>query len=236
MKNIFTLLLTIFSFSLIAQSLTLSQDTVYLKFDEKIDYGDFFITNNSSSEIGIDCTIKPQCYHSDDDTMIAICFGALCFSPVNMETTFGELTQDALITIPAGGVDNTFKFEPFSNNAFGSNWEVTFFDRNNPDNKATLIVFFSNCQLSNTEEAFEKLGFTMFPNPVQNQLNLDFVSTNSEKRLTIYNLIGQLIKQENIGSGHSNFSTDVSNLSNGNYFIEIADDAGLKYVQKFSKI
>ena len=235
MKNIFTIFFTIFSFSLIAQSLTLSQDTVFLRFGEKIDYGDYFINNNSNGEIDIDCTIKPTCYDSDDDTAIAICFGALCFSPINTETTYGDLTQDALITIPGQGQDDTFKFEPFSSESYGSSWDVIFFDRNNPDDKATLTVFVSNCQLSNTKEAFEKLGFTIFPNPVQNQLNLDFVSTISEKRITIYNSIGQVLRKDIVASGNSYFSTNVSNLSNGNYFIEIADDAGLKYVEQFSK-
>ena len=235
MKNIFTLFLTIISFSLIAQNLSISKDTVFLRFGEKIDYGDYFITNNSSGEIDIDCTIKPVCYDSDDDTAIAICFGALCFSPINMETTYGDLTQDALITIPAGGNDNSFKFEPFSSESYGSTWDVTFFDRNNPDDKATLTVFVSSCQLSNTTEAYEKLGFTMFPNPVQNQLNLDFVSTISQKRLTVYNSIGQILIKDIIAPGNSYLSKDVSSLSKGSYFIEIADETGLKFVQKFSK-
>jgi len=67
-------------------------------------------------------------------------------------------------------------------------------------------------------------GFTMYPNPVENQLNLSAVNVISE--VVIYNILGESVLKINPNVEKS--SIDVSNLSTGTYIVKIhsADQIG----------
>lgn len=233
MKKIFTLLFSIIVVAVSAQSLSLSMDTVYLRHGDKIDYGSFIISNGAGTQLDIDCTIRPVCYNSDDDASIAICFGTLCFSPVKNETTFGELTMEPVISIGAGGSDNTFKMESFSSQKYGSTWEVDFFDQANPTDKATLVVYFDACDASTSTSDFnKKVNFTASPNPASDWLNLTFEEGKGQRVLNIYNTIGQLQDSEIISSGAFTHRKDISKLRTGNYFLQVISNDGATAVKK----
>ncbi len=233
MKKFFTLLFSLVVVAVSAQSISLSADTINLRHGDKIDYGSFIIKNNAGSQIDIDCTIRPMCYNPDDDALIAICFGTLCFSPVNVETTFGELTMEPVTTIGAGGEDNTFKLESFSGQKYGSVWEVDFFDQANPTDKTTLVVYIDVCDASSsTSDIYEKVNFTASPNPASDFLNLTFEEGNVQRVLNIYNTIGQLQDSEIISSGAFTHRKDISKLTSGNYFIQVISDDGATAVKK----
>lgn len=235
MKKIFTLLFSLVVVAVSAQSLTLSMDTVYLRHGDKIDYGSFFITNNSNAAIDIDCTVRPVCYDSNDDAAIAICFGSLCFSPVKTETTFGELTNEPVATIGSGSQDDTFKMESFSSQKHGSTWEVDFFDQTNPSDLTTLVVYIDSCDPANTvsvSDTYQRENFTITPNPANDLLNLTFEDGNAQRVLNIYNTIGQLQDSEILPANIINYTKDISKLRNGNYFIQVISTEGVTGVQK----
>jgi hypothetical protein len=75
----------------------------------------------------------------------------------------------------------------------------------------------------------DKLNITVYPNPVSETLFIASEGISIEKK-TVYSLHGKLVFSENSASK----TIDVSNLSNGLYFIEISSSEG-KSVQKFIK-
>lgn len=86
------------------------------------------------------------------------------------------------------------------------------------------VIFASG--LSNDD--FEKQKYNIYPNPVENTLNVS--SDNSEEKLiTIFTNNGQLIK--NFKTTDENLSIDVSQLSSGTYILNI-NKVPYKFVKK----
>jgi len=75
-------------------------------------------------------------------------------------------------------------------------------------------------------EGTAQINFTIYPNPTQDVLNIE--SQLPIETLKIYNLQGQLIKED------SNSSVDVSQLTTGLYFIQLSVD-GKTSTKKFIK-
>ena len=61
-------------------------------------------------------------------------------------------------------------------------------------------------------------GFTYFPNPANNELNLD-AGIRSIDSATIYNILGQAVVDQNVGA--SSTRLDVANLSVGTYIMKV---------------
>lgn len=93
-------------------------------------------------------------------------------------------------------------------------------------------IFIDNVMVDGVlnRDNFENSSIKIYPNPLNNILNID--SSNIElKKISIYNTVGQLIKNN---FGYEN-TIDVSNLKPGTYFIKIETSEG-KQTQKFIKI
>lgn len=77
------------------------------------------------------------------------------------------------------------------------------------------------------------------PNPTSSVINFDFVSiNNSDVRLTITDITGKIVASQNLGqpqNGNNKYSFDASQLVNGLYFVEIAQE-GNRSVGKFNKL
>jgi len=73
--------------------------------------------------------------------------------------------------------------------------------------------------------------FTVFPNPAQDQMNLNItLEDRSDITLQWYNLQGQLIQSRQMGNldaGQHSLTSDISNLSNGWYTLAIISDQGV---------
>ena len=82
--------------------------------------------------------------------------------------------------------------------------------------------------LLSLEDNFISKNFTIFPNPVKEQLQLQFNNTLEFKKATIYNYYGQLVLQS------KTTIINVSNLSSGIYFVEVETNKG-KGVKKIIK-
>ncbi len=68
----------------------------------------------------------------------------------------------------------------------------------------------------------------MYPNPVNNHLQVQLATTSEYKKAAIYNYIGQLVLQSKITL------INVSNLASGVYFLEVETNKG-KGVKRFIK-
>lgn len=65
----------------------------------------------------------------------------------------------------------------------------------------------------------------IYPNPSSTEMNFEFVSTNKIDNIVIINQDGKLVRNElvNLPNGNNTLKINVSTLSNGKYFILIAD-------------
>jgi len=76
-------------------------------------------------------------------------------------------------------------------------------------------------------------SFTLYPNPTQSTINIDYNPAYGEVSLDIYNLMGALIKTYTLNSSHNNIN--IAFLAKGMYFIKIKNQQSVKCL-KFEKI
>lgn len=72
-------------------------------------------------------------------------------------------------------------------------------------------------QLNLSNSQFETNGFSYYPNPVENTLNIN--SDSIIDSVTVYNVLGQLILTKRMDT--SNAKLDLSTLKSGSYFVKI---------------
>ncbi|NEV92595.1 T9SS type A sorting domain-containing protein [Psychroflexus sp. YR1-1] len=93
--------------------------------------------------------------------------------------------------------------------------------------------FIYNSESLSSEE-FASRTFKVYPNPAQDVLNIETVSTSSQKlEFEIYSLLGQKVARGSFEDKLSNY--DISSLSTGVYLIVISDDNNLKETLKLIK-
>jgi hypothetical protein len=78
------------------------------------------------------------------------------------------------------------------------------------------------------EVAAENTNFSIYPNPVQNELNIN--SVVSLKNVSIFNAIGQEIMNENVSGNH--YKVNTASYNKGVYFVQIESEKG-KSTKKF---
>lgn len=74
----------------------------------------------------------------------------------------------------------------------------------------------------------------VYPNPVSNQLNIDF-SVDGEKSIEVYNLLGQKLISTPMGR-EKNVQIDASQLLPGTYIVKMYAPKGVFAIKKFIKI
>jgi hypothetical protein len=104
-----------------------------------------------------------------------------------------------------------------------------YFDYNFPIETNTAITAIQLLGVPDFE--FSKY-FTLYPNPVKNDLNIQMKDGVGIKNIAIYNLLGQLVVA--IPDAFNTTAIDVSNLKSGNYFVRIISDKGMA-ASKFIK-
>jgi len=63
----------------------------------------------------------------------------------------------------------------------------------------------------------------LYPNPVTNELNIASTNSKTIEKVSVYNLVGQLVK--NVGGNHK--TIDMSDLSSGTYLVKIQTNDGV---------
>ncbi|MGB1204798.1 MAG: PKD domain-containing protein [Chitinophagales bacterium] len=108
--------------------------------------------------------------------------------------------------------------------------QVNFELEGNQVSTNSVGIFANNLTLS--------LALDIYPNPVQNQAVIALeVKKNSNAKMSIINMLGQTILEENINlqQGKNTLNLNVSNLKNAAYFLQIQDSEGQIYMTKFVK-
>jgi type IX secretion system substrate protein len=89
------------------------------------------------------------------------------------------------------------------------------------------------CALTTGIDSKELTGFSLFPNPATNELNISFEGSMNNGSVKIMNPAGQLVKEDNNVSG-STAKINVSDISAGIYFVEI-NNSGTIFRTRFVK-
>ena len=79
-----------------------------------------------------------------------------------------------------------------------------------------------------------KIDFSVYPNPANEEITLEFISNNGNKmNLSITNILGERIKQYSISPimGTNRYNIDLNDISNGIYFLNFNNNT-LKYTEK----
>lgn len=88
-----------------------------------------------------------------------------------------------------------------------------------------------------TKSAFVISKVVLYPNPVVNELSIDFSATSSEMvKIEIYTINGQLVRSLTIetSEGSNSERIDVSTLNNGNYLLRI-EQGNSRVISRFIK-
>lgn len=85
-----------------------------------------------------------------------------------------------------------------------------------------------------TDDLKENLSFEIYPNPVEDVLNVDFKNINA-KSLVIVSLTGKVILEKNIGPEQNKLQFSI-NLEAGIYFAKVYSNEGEVVTKKFIKI
>jgi hypothetical protein len=74
-------------------------------------------------------------------------------------------------------------------------------------------------RVATSETLLPKINFVLYPNPVVDQLNIDFDPINGETQaeMTLYNLLGSKVRQQKLDLVNTSLSINVSNLPSGMY-------------------
>jgi hypothetical protein len=87
-----------------------------------------------------------------------------------------------------------------------------------PNMQAAILQINQNLSVSENEA----LAFTVFPNPVSNDLKIVIPqSIDGNSRLEVYTALGQKVMEQAVQSGYNAFTVEV--LSQGMYFVKVTD-------------
>ena len=170
----------------------------------------------------------------NDGSLDLITMGRITMDPATHETYLYLNDGQGNFTL----VENT----TFTGHSFG---KITVADVNNdgtmdvlitgtgdgPGNTAVAKLYLNNVNLS--VQTLENLNIKVYPNPVQDTLNIESFSGNNIKFFNIYTISGSLLKHEKTNYNLSNI--DVSFLSPGVYILSLILEDGTVVKNKIIK-
>lgn len=144
-------------------------------------------------------------------------------------------THTEEVTLPATGCYEFYIIDDWGDGISGSAYVIR------ADNNFPLVTGsgFSGAQASHrinvvtsvgVEDVVQEQSFNAFPNPAQNELNLQFnLLESSEIQVLVYDVLGQAVKSipaANYGTGINNLQINTADLSNGVYVVTLRTDEG----------
>lgn len=111
----------------------------------------------------------------------------------------------------------------------GSRVAIGAINNDTAGSNAGQVRIFENTSLANTD--FNDSSLSIYPNPARDIVN--FSSTKTIEKITIYNVLGQEVVRK--GIFNNSFSIDISHLSSGTYFAKLSENNAPKTI-KFIKL
>ena len=136
----------------------------------------------------------------------------------------GTVPCSGTIKVPWGTFNCLLVKEVTTGNLPGTvyHWETVEHGRVASFNGSKLLVMQSTNFTVGVNKVNSNTSFNVFPNPTNSLLN---ITSENGGAVKIFNALGNVVKQFNHNGG--NVRLDVSNLSNGMYFVQLTSDKGV---------
>ena len=222
-KTLLFLTILFFSINSFTQTLSVTGDTIKSTQDPCFETSaSLTITNNSTNALDIHC--EKVIIDTALGTQNYFCWGEECYGPSQyVSSSFNNLNPGESDNIDFGGYYN----------AFCSNAPATirycFYPVSNPGDRTCIDITYNGNLTSFS--TLKSNSFSIYPNPSNDIINIS-LSKDEIKEIIIFNVYGEKITQKNLII-ESNLKVDLSDYSNGTYFIVAINNDLSKTVKKF---
>ncbi|MDC3153498.1 T9SS type A sorting domain-containing protein [Bacteroidota bacterium] len=222
-KTLLFLTILFFSTNSFTQTLSVSGDTIKSTQDPCFETSaSLTITNNSTNALDIHC--EKVIIDTALGTQNYFCWGEECYGPSQyVSSSFNNLNPGESDNIDFGGYYN----------AFCSNAPATirycFYPVSAPGNRTCIDITYNGNLTSFSQ--LKSNSFSIFPNPSNEIINIS-LTKDEVKEIIIFNVFGEKITQKNLII-ESNLKVDLSDYSNGTYFIVAINNDSSRTVKKF---
>jgi len=235
---LFTYILSIISYSVFSQNLSLlfngspiSSDTtiqVSGPYNTTIDFAGIVVKNNSTGSLSIKA--KKVIIDTIAGTTNTICFGVSCYPPTTYVTP-------AAVVIAGGATDATFIAHYSANSRAGnSHIRYVFFDTNNTNDSISVIA---NYDAINNTGINELNGNDVsirdaYPNPSNNYttFNYSLPKQTTNAKITLRNLLGSEVLSANLDELNGKKTISTADLKEGIYFYSLIVNDKIYYTRK----
>jgi len=227
-KQLTLFILILLSIPTFSQNLGLTYDSATINNGDTIELSNtdsnysfsinLWVTNNSNSNIDIMVKKVELSIISGSDNYF--CDWIACHSP-------NDFISSSPLTLASGQTNKAFLGDYNSNGNAGASYIMyTFFNNNDNNDSTSVIVKFEAGAIMNINDGSSKYTLSnAYPNPTSNKFNINYDFSNANKaRVEVLNIIGGIVKTQEISTQSKSASIDVSNLINGVYFYNIIVD------------
>jgi hypothetical protein len=223
--------------SLNAQDLYLSWegkrlgDTVRVWGEPTAEEIDFHAVLHNNSGLGMNVMVRRMQIETIEGTSNQFYWKELFGPDVDTSTTS--------VFIPHGGsgTEDDFFGRYFPESNYGiSRVEYVFYNKDNEDQNLKVLVEYWTSPESIAEEAMQGGSISpLYPNPAATTVNLDFDLPSSVRSagISIFNMMGAVVRESAVYHGTNKLSMDVSGLESGIYFYTILINGDVYRTEKF---
>ena len=153
------------------------------------------------------------------DTYSDFCWGGQCWPP--------QTDTSGLQLVPAGSSSGELDFSAYyhAENTIGvSVIKYTFYNEHLPEERVSVVVWYDTNPDGIDESIFNQINVSeIYPNPAISNVSLDYnipheVETANVK---IINILGSVVKEQQINTGKGKVSMNISELNSGIYFYSL---------------
>ncbi|MBC7863136.1 MAG: T9SS type A sorting domain-containing protein [Bacteroidia bacterium] len=158
------------------------------------------------------------------------------FNNVIRVTTIIDLNLNITTPFPITGTYYEHRYQYYSAASKFPLFEIRLTHINTPLGTTDTKTVYANYAVVGVKENHNQISFSLFPNPVKNELNIkmNFQKQNNVS-IEVINQLGQVVKSEkmdNINAGTLVKKIDLTGVASGIYFVRLKNGEGSK-VQKF---
>jgi hypothetical protein len=223
MKPLYTLIIALLTVGAInAQSLELS-DT-FLTFTEELadepgfDYDQVTLTNVTDSPVTVLAKLEIRC-HPADGSGVQFCIPGYCLGPYDANF---QISNAVAFTLEPGASTSELTGHLWNYVGTGSAWRIYYFLQSNPADEVYIDLVYGDCAdefvvVGIDENEAETLS--VYPNPARGVLNVT-TDIAPGTLYSVFDMTGRAVASGQINA--PNMRIDISNLTVGQYIIEMA--------------
>ena len=197
--------------------------------------GSISVVLNSSNSVSLNLASNFATASGPDVRVYLVARGSLTNAMLKVPSNFLALPKIEMGLISGNGAATFTKAIPAGMNISDFNTVYFFCQQFDQFWDFGSIMPFTNANCASlANNTFEKEGFSIYPNPVNDILNIDLSSFEGINTINIYNNVGLLVST-NTKSTIVNNQLDIAELTTGIYLLEIVNADNNRLIKKFLK-